>query len=108
MNRFNARWSARKAGVVLACVLLGWFVAGRVEAQVPDTPAARVWDGGWKAGLDEEPARETVSGEVMVVAAYMALWVILLLYVVRLSAGLKALQRDAEALQRRLDEAGGA
>ncbi len=71
------------------------------------TTAAQAWDEGWTAGLREEAERETVSGEAVVVAAYAAVWVLVLLYVVRLSAEVRALKRDTEELRRRLDEKGG-
>lgn len=107
------RWSVRGFGVralaVIGCLLAGLFLARTSPAQTPgEGRAAHAWDGGWKAGLgEEEPARETVSGEAMVVAAYAALWVLMLLYVVRLTMELKALRRDTDELRRRLDEPGG-
>ncbi len=108
MERWSARGSGFKAAVVIGCVLAGLFLARTAPAQAPgDGRAAHAWDGGWKAGLSEEPARETVSGEATVVAAYAALWVLLLLYVVRLTMELKALRRDTDELRRRLDEPGG-
>ncbi len=103
----SVRGPGFRAAAVIACVVAGLFLARASPAQAPaDGPAAHAWDGGWKAGLGEEPARETVSSEAMVVAAYAALWVLLLLYVVRLSMELKALRRDTEELRRRLDEPG--
>ncbi len=107
MDRLDVRGLGFKGAAVIGCVLAGLFLARTSPAQAPgEGPAAHAWDGGWTAGLGEEPARETVSGEAMVVAAYAALWVLLLLYVVRLSMEVKALRRDTEELRRRLDEPG--
>lgn len=108
MGRFMMKGSRWKIGIATVGMIAGLVVAWGVGAQTTTSSgASRAWDGSWTAGLGgEEPIRETVSGEVVVVVAYMALWVILLLYVVRLSFGLKALERDVRALQRRLDEGG--
>lgn len=66
----------------------------------------KVWDGEWKAGIEEVQMQEKVSGEMMVFLAYAATWFILFLYVVRLASGLRALRRDIKELERRIEEAG--
>lgn len=96
-----SRWLV--SGALIVGALAGESV---VAETLPGSQAARAWEGEWKAGVVEEPVRDSVSGEGVVVAAYLALWIILFLYVVRLSMNLNALRRDIEELRRRLEAQG--
>jgi len=98
-----------KKSVLLGAAAVACVVgASRTQAfaEPRDTRAQQAWNGEWTAGIQQEPIRETVSGDAVVVAAYMALWVILLLYVLRLSMQLRAIRRDTDELKRRIGEGG--
>ena len=93
-----------------ACALALAFVAGAASTAGAEPareapPAAGAWSGTWSAGVDE--ARDVVSGETMLVAAYCAIWAILLIYVLRLAAQVRGLRRETEDLRRLVDEAAG-
>jgi len=102
------RVRARVAGALLAALLLagagGAFASDEPAGGAP-AAASNAWSGGWKAGLEEQD-REVVSGDTMVVAAYGAMWVIVLLYVARLAAELRRLRRETDELRRQIEEAG--
>ncbi|MBP7124973.1 hypothetical protein KBD49_01240 [Myxococcota bacterium] len=80
-------------GVALVVVVLGLAREGASQENPPAVQAPQAaWTGDWKAGIEPGQARETLSGEVFVVAAYGALWLFLFLFVLRL-LGLNAANR---------------
>jgi hypothetical protein len=88
-------WTLRLAALaVLAVPAAAW-------AQQGDAPASgqKAWAGDWKVGVDEGQARDEVSGEAMVVAAYGALWLILILFVLRAQALVGGLRRESAELK---------
>lgn len=92
------RWAARLAAVA---VLAGSASALAQEA-VPAggaIPPDKAWSGGWKSGVEEGQARDEVSGETMLVAAYGVLWLILILFVLRAQAQVSALRRESAELR---------
>jgi CcmD family protein len=92
--------------VLPALVALALLAGTAIAQEAPADKPAAAWGGGWKAGV-EETTRDVVSGEAMVVIAYTAVWVILLLYVLRLAAELRALRRETEDLKRMIEERAG-
>ncbi len=73
--------------------------AAPAAAAAPAQPANKAWDGGWKSGVEEGQAKDEVSGETMVVAAYGVLWLILILFVLRAQAQVAALRRESAELK---------
>jgi hypothetical protein len=57
-----------------------------------------------QAGFAVDEGRDVVSGELMVVLAYIAIWVILLGFVARSWFELRALRREADELKRVIEE----
>lgn len=96
--------STRVRGFVMglaALAVLAAPLASRAQQPGGGDPATpqKAWAGDWKVGVDEGQARDEVSGEAMVVAAYGALWLILILFVLRAQALVGALKRESAELK---------
>ena len=106
-NRGLGRY--RGAALLIAAIVTLAALPSRAEETAPAAgapPAGAAWSNGWKAGI-EETQRDVVSGETMVVLAYGAVFVVLMLYVLRLSAEMRALRRETEELRRAIEDRGG-
>ena len=96
----------RGAALLIAAIVVTASLPLRAEEASPAAgaaPTGATWSNGWKAGI-EETQRDVVSGETMVVLAYGAVFVVLMLYVLRLSAEMRALRRETEELRRAVED----
>lgn len=84
--------AARLASSVIAFTAV---LAGSFLALAQETTGAS--GGGWSDG------QEKVQGDTMVVAAYMALWLILLVFVLRLAARQRSLRKEISELQKQVE-----
>ena len=62
-------------------------------------PAQKAWAGDWNAGVAEGQARDEVSGETVVIAAYGALWLVLIVFVLRIQSLVGGLRRESAELK---------
>jgi CcmD family protein len=89
--------------LILVLVVFAWASPVVAEQGADGTPAA-AWSGGWNAGVAPGSAPEQVSGEMMVVLAYGAIWILLLVFVWRIHSQMATLRRETAELRRLLDE----
>jgi len=99
------QWATRLATVAVLVVSVAALAQGAPEGGATGgAPAAgKAWDGNYQAGIEEGQARDEVSGETMLVAAYGILWLILVLFVLRAPSQVAALRRESAELKAMLE-----
>ncbi len=98
-------WATRLATVAVLVVSAAALAQGAPEGGTTGgSPAAgKAWDGSYQVGIEEGQARDEVSGETMLVAAYGILWLILVLFVLRAQSQVAALRRESAELKAMLE-----